>query len=127
MAAAASRAAAILLAAEAAGVCVLAAWQIAALVSGDTDAVASSLALIVLTAIGAAAVAVFAVGTWRGVSWGRSGGIVTQLLVLAVALGAVPGPDGRTDVALALSVPAVLTLALLLLAVSRSGSRRAER
>ncbi len=33
----------------------------------------------------------FAVGIWRGWSWGRSGGIVTQLLIIAVAIGAMTG------------------------------------
>ena len=50
-----------------------------------------------LTAVGAAAVLAFAVAIWRGQSWGRSGGIVTQLLILAVALGAVTGAYADRD------------------------------
>ena len=87
----AGRIAAILLAIEGLAIVGLVVWQVGALVAGDTGSVESALALIVLTVVGAAAVLSFAVATWRGLSWGRSGGIVTQLLILAVALGAVTG------------------------------------
>src|SRR3954447_7152022 len=86
-----ARTAAVLLALEGAALLVLVAWQIIALVGGDTDSVESALALTVLTLVGAAAVLGFAVAVWRGRSWGRSGGIVAQVMILAVALGAVTG------------------------------------
>ena len=108
-----SRVAAIIVALEGFGLLALVAWQVAALVSGDTDSVTSSVALIVLTAAGAAAVIAFAAGVWRGRSWGRSGAIVTQLLVLAVALGAVTGVYADASTALGLAVPALVALALL--------------
>ncbi len=53
-------AAAALLGLEAFGILALAGWQVVALIGGDTDSVASSIALIVLTVIGAAIVGAFA-------------------------------------------------------------------
>ena len=96
-------------------------WQLWALIAGDTDSLESAIALVVLTAIGAVAVVAFAVATWRGLSWGRSGGIVTQLLILAVALGAVTGVYAEPMIGLALAVPAVVTLVLLVIEVRAAG------
>jgi hypothetical protein len=115
------RVAAVLVGLEGIGVVSLAVWQIVALLAGDTDSIESAIALVVLTLIGAAAVIAFAVATWRGQSWGRSGGIVTQLLVLAVALGAATGAYADPAIALVLAVPAVVTLVLLVLAVRHAG------
>ena len=119
----------VLLGLEALALLVVAGWEIVALVGGDTADVTSSIALVVLTAVGAAAVAAFGVATVRGRSWGRSGGIVTQLLMLAVALGAVTGPAPAYGFALAVALPAVVGLVLLFTAVRRAGggSRGGER
>lgn len=122
----AGRIAAILLAIEGLAIVGLVVWQVGALVAGDTGSVESALALIVLTVVGAAAVLSFAVATWRGLSWGRSGGIVTQLLILAVALGAVTGSYADPATALALAAPAVATLVLLVVDV-RAAGRDARR
>ncbi|MBM3715912.1 MAG: histidine kinase [Actinobacteria bacterium] len=115
--------AAAVLAVEAIGILALAAWQVVALAGGDTDSVTSSIALIVLTVIGAVAVGAFAVATARGVSAGRSGGIVTQLLILSVALGAVTGEWAEPGVAALIAVPAVVGLILLILAVRQAAPR----
>lgn len=121
------RLAAILVATEGLAVAALVFWQISALIAGDTVSIESALALIVLTAVGAVAVISFAVAIWRGQSWGRSGGIVTQLLILAVALGAVTGAYAHPTTGFALAAPAVVTLVLLILAVRRAGrDARAE-
>ena len=89
---------------------------------GDTDSIESAIALLVLTAVGAVAVLAFAVATWRGQSWGRSGGIVTQLLILAVALGAVTGAYARSaDRRSRSRCRRVVTLVLLVLAVRAAG------
>ena len=117
------RFAAVALGVEGAGLFALAGWEIVALVSGDTDSVASSIALIVLTVVGAVAVVAFGVAVWRGSSWGRSGGIVTQLLALAVAFGALTGGDPQPAVAAALALPAVIVL-LALVASARAAGRR---
>jgi len=120
---AAERIAAVILALECVVLLAVAGWELVALVSGDTESVSSSIALLVLTAIGAAAVGAFAVTVWRGGSWGRSGGIVTQLLALAVALGAVSGPEPQPGFALAVTVPAVLGLVALIVGTRNAGRR----
>ncbi|KZE40808.1 hypothetical protein [Microbacterium sp. T32] len=118
--------AALVLGLEAIGVLALAGWQVVALIGGDTDSVVSSLALIVLTVIGAAAIGAFAVATARDVSTGRSGGIVTQLLILSVAIGALTGEWAAPGVALLIAVPALVGLALLILAVRAASPRRRD-
>ncbi|MFF8188398.1 histidine kinase [Microbacterium sp. NPDC016588] len=111
---------------EAIGVLALAGWQVVALIGGDTDSVVSSVALIVLTVIGAAIIGAFAVATARDVSAGRSGGIVTQLLILSVAIGAVTGEWAAPGIALLIAAPAVVALILLVLAVRASAPRRRD-
>ena len=115
------RIAAVLVGLEGLVVAGLAAWQVVALVSGDTLFLASAIALIVLTIVGAAAVLAFAVAIARDRSWGRSGGIVTQLLILAVALGAATGAYAHPLTAAAIAVPALVTFVLLLVAVRNAG------
>ncbi|WP_322409561.1 histidine kinase [Microbacterium invictum] len=119
----AHRIAGFLLALEGLGLLILVAWQIAALIGGDTGILATALALLVLTLVGAAIVLVFAGATWRRVSWGRSGGIVTQLLILAVALGAATGAYAQPISALLLALPAVVVLATLIWATRTSAPR----
>jgi multisubunit Na+/H+ antiporter MnhF subunit len=119
------RVAGALVALEAAGLVALVIWQISAILVGDTGAVETAIALVVLTAIGAAAVAAFAVAIWRDRSWGRSGAIVTQLLILAVALGAATGAYAAPGVALTVAAPALVTLVVLILAV-REAARSAR-
>ena len=118
--------AALVLGLEAIGVLALAGWQVVALIGGDTDSVVSSVALIVLTVIGAAIVGAFAVATARDVSAGRSGGIVTQLLILSVAIGAVTGEWAAPGIALLIAAPAVVGLILLVLAVRAAAPRRRD-
>lgn len=104
----------------------IAGWQTVALAGGDTSWVDSSIALIVLTLIGAIAVTAFGVAVLRGRSWGRSGGIVTQLLILAVAGGALTGAYADPSIAVALAIPAVIVLVLLVL-VARAASQTAPQ
>lgn len=115
------RVAAVLVGLEGLGLVALTVWQVAAIVAGDTASIDSAIALIVLSAVGAAAVSAFAVAIWRGRSWGRSGAIVTQLLILAVALGAATGAYAEPAAALIIAAPAVVTLVLLVLAVREAG------
>lgn len=117
----AARTGAVLLAGEALALAALVVRQLSALLAGDTDSLATAVALAVLTGIGAVAVFAFAVATWRGRSWGRSGGIVTQMLILAVAAGAVTGVYAAPAVGLMLAVPAIGTLVLLIVAVREAG------
>jgi hypothetical protein len=116
--------AAMVLALEAAALAVLGGWQLVALAAGDTDSVASSLALIVLTVLAVAGLAAFATATARDRSWGRSGGIVAQVLILAVALGALTGIGADPLVAGIIALPAVVGAILLVLAVRRAGAER---
>lgn len=118
------RLAAVLLGLEGAVLLVVAGGEIVALVAGDSADLGSSIALIVLTFVGALAVLAFAVATLRGQSWGRSGGVVTQLLMLAVALGAVTGPAPAWGFAFAVAAPAIIGLVLLVMAARRAGARR---
>lgn len=113
----AARAAGLIVLIEAAGLLALVAWELAAVASGDTAALDSAIALIVLTLAGAAIVALFGAATWRGLSWGRSGAIVTQLLILAVALGAATGQYAHPLTGLAIAIPATVALVLLVIAV----------
>jgi multisubunit Na+/H+ antiporter MnhF subunit len=115
------RVAAVVVGLEGLGLIALTIWQIVAVVSGDTASIDSAVALIVLSAVGAAAVVAFAVAIWRGRSWGRSGAIVTQLLILAVALGAATGAYAEPTVALVIAAPAIIALVLLVLAVRGAG------
>ncbi|GAB3604126.1 histidine kinase [Microbacterium aureliae] len=119
-----ARTTAVLLAAEGLGILLVAGWEAAALIGGDTGSVTSSIALLVLTLVGAAAVFAFGVAVWRGQSWGRSGGVVTQLLILAVALGAATGAYAAPQVALALAAPAVILLVLLVMVMRRTAPAR---
>jgi len=115
----ASRAAAFVVGAEGVGIVVLVAWQLLALFSGDTVSLVTAIALLVLSAVGAAAVLAFAVAIARGLSWGRSGAIVTQLLILAVALGAATGAYAHPLIGAALAIPAIVAFVLLVLAARR--------
>ncbi|MDD7930418.1 histidine kinase [Microbacterium thalli] len=115
------------LAAEALTLLIVLGWQVVALIGGDTLDVPSSLALIVLTAIAVAALAAFAVAVWRRVSWGRSGGIVAQLLILAVALGAATGQYGEPGTAVLIAVPGLAGFILLLAATRRAAPDRDDR
>lgn len=116
-----ARLAALLVGLEGVALVALVVWQIVAMASGDTGSPESAVALIVLTLVGAVAVLAFAVAIWRGRSWGRSGGIVTQALILAVAVGAATGAYAHPSTALILAVPAVAALVLLLLAARDAG------
>ncbi|MEZ3159993.1 histidine kinase [Microbacterium sp. BWT-B31] len=116
-----TRVAAALVALEGLALLALLGWQIVAVVQGDTESIDSALALVVLSAVGAAAVCAFGVAIWRGRSWGRSGGIVTQALILAVALGAATGAYAHPLTGLAIAVPAIVTLALLILTARDAG------
>ena len=113
----AARAAGVIVLLEGAGIGALAVWEIVAVITGDTAALDSAIALIVLTLAGAAIVAVFGAATWRGLSWGRSGAIVAQLLILAVALGAATGQYAHPVTGVAIAIPAVIALVLLVIAV----------
>lgn len=117
----AARTASVLVGVEAVGILALAGWQVLALGSADVASLPSAIALLLLTVVGAVAVGAFARGIARGLSWGRSGAVVVQLLIIAVAIGAATGEYAHPGVAVALAVPAAIVLAVLLLAARDAG------
>ncbi|GAA4348879.1 histidine kinase [Microbacterium rhizosphaerae] len=121
-----ARAASVLVGLEALGVLGVAVWQVVAVAGGDTDSAVSSIALLVLTVVGAVAVGAFAIGIWRGWSWGRSGGIVTQLLIIAVAVGAMTGAGADPLLGIGLIIPALIVFVLLVLVIRRVGAENAD-
>lgn len=108
---------------EAVVVAALLVWQVVAIATGDIVSLSSALALAVLTLVGVFAVAAFAVATSRGRSWGRSGGIVVQALILAVALGELTGEQANPVIAAGIALPALVGGVLLFLAVRDAGGR----
>lgn len=121
-----ARLAAALLALEALALAALAAWQVVAMTGGDTAELPTAIALLVFTLIAAVGVGAFAYAVARDRSWGRSGGVVTQLLILAVALGALTGQYAHPLVALGLAVPGVIGLILLMRAARAANSARSQ-
>jgi hypothetical protein len=116
----ATRTAAVLVGIEAVGVLALAALQVVSLSSGVAS-LSSAIALLVLTVAGAVAVAAFARAILRGQSWGRSGAVVVQLLIIAVAIGAATGEYAHPGMAFALAVPAAVVFVVVILAARDAG------
>ncbi|WP_309103289.1 hypothetical protein [Microbacterium sp.] len=77
------------LAAEGLALAAFAVIEIAGLGAGDASSLPTAIALIVLTLIGASALIAFAFGVRRGRSWARSGGVVFQVLAVALALASL--------------------------------------
>ena len=119
-------AAAILVGLEGIAVAALAGLMMPSLIAGDTTDLGTAWALILMTVIAAVALFAFAIAILRDHGWGRSGAIVAQLLILAVALGAATGAYAHPLVALALAVPAVITLILVIAAARAAGRRDAQ-
>lgn len=117
-------AASAVLALEAAALVVFAAIEVAGLGAGDAASSTTAIALIVLTLIGAAALVAFAVGTRTGRSWARSGGVVAQVLAVALALGSLTMQPVPWAFVLGLAVPGVVGFALLISSARREGERR---
>ncbi len=113
-------AAAAVLAAEGAALTVFALIELFGLGAGDAASLPTAIALIVLTLIGAAALFAFAAGVRGGRSWARSGGIVFQVLAIAIALASLTVQPVVWLFVFAVGLPAVLGFALLI------GSARAE-
>lgn len=91
-------------------------WLAVSLFTSPAASLVTAAALLVLVAIGAVGVCAMAIGILRGQRWARSGGIVVQILLLAVAVGAATGQFAHPSVGLALGVPALVTLAAIIVA-----------
>jgi hypothetical protein len=110
------------LALEGAALAVITLIELFALGSGDASSLASGVALIVLTLIGTAALFAFAVGTLRGASWARSGGILFQVLGIALALASLSIQPTPWFFALVIGGAGVVGLALLIAVTRRDGA-----
>ncbi len=124
----ASRIAAAVMALEALVVLGLAGLQIVELFKGNTMSFTSAVALIVLTIIIGAGMVAFAWGLLTEQTWARSGGIVTQLMALAIALGALTGQFAHPAVAAAIALPAIIGLIAIFQAAKQTAAdeRRAR-
>ena len=118
-------AAGLVLIGEGAALAVIAMIELFGLSSGDASSVVTGIALVVLTLIGAAALIAFGLGVRTGRSWARSGGVVVQVLGIALALAALTVQPVPWTFVVAVGAPAALALALLLTTARREG--RGER
>jgi len=115
-------AAAAVLAAEGAALVVFALIELVGLGAGDAASLPTALALIVLTLIGAGALLAFAIGSRVGHSWARSGGIVFQVLGVALALASLTIEPIAWAFTVGVGIPAVLCF-ILLIASTRAENR----
>ncbi|WP_309128073.1 hypothetical protein [Microbacterium sp.] len=115
-------AAAVVLAAEAAGILVVTVFELFALGSGDASSTPSGLALVALTLLGAVALAAFSWGTLRRASWARSGAIVFQVLGIALGLASLSIRPVPWLFALGVGGTALVGVVLLIAAVRRDGA-----
>jgi len=120
-------AASAVLAAEGAALVVFALIELFGLSAGDAASLPTALALIVLTLIGAGALFAFAVGVRRGRSWARSGGVVFQVLAVALALASLTVQPVIWLFVVAVGVPGVLGFVLLIASARAEGARESER
>ncbi len=118
-------AAAAVLGLEAVALLVFAVIELAGLGAGDAASLPTALALIVLTLIGAAALVAFAVGTRVGKSWARSGGVVFQVLAVALALASLTLQPIAWTFALGVGLPGLLGFVLLISSARLEGPQRA--
>lgn len=120
-------AAAVLLALEAAALLVITLIEVFGLSSGDASSLPSGLGLIALSAVGAVGLAVLAYAVLRGRSFGRSGGLVAQILAIAVALSALTVRPFPAVFVLSLLIPAVAGVVMLFLLTRRAGAEARQK
>lgn len=114
-------AAAAVLALEGAALTAVALVELFGLGAGEAASLPTAIALIVLTLIGAAALFAFALGTRRGRTWARSGGVVLQVLAVALALASLTVQPVLWAFVLGVGLPAIVGF-VLLIASARSES-----
>ena len=119
-------AAAAVLALEGAALTIIAMVEIFGLSAGEAASLPTAIALIVLTLIGAAALFAFAVGTRRGRTWARSGGVVLQVLALALALASLTVQPVLWTFVLGVGAPALIGLVLLVASARRESIEPTE-
>ena len=119
-------AASAVLATEGAALIVFALIELVGLGAGDAASLPTALALIVLTLLGAAALVAFAIGTRMGHSWARSGGVVFQVLAIALALASLTLQPIAWGFTVGVGLPALLCFALLIASTRAENERPAE-
>ena len=117
-------AAAAVLALEGLALLVFAGIEFAGLGAGDAASLPTALALIVLTLIGAVALFAFAFGARTGRSWARSGGVVIQVLAVALALASLTLQPVAWAFTLGVGLPGIIGFALLISSARREGECR---
>ena len=111
----------VLVGAEALVVVGLTIWLGISLFTTPAFLLLSAIALFVLVLIGAIGVCAMTVGIFRGQRWARSGGVVVQILVLAVAFGAATDQFAHPELGLQIGIPAIVTLAVLIAEIRSVG------
>ena len=119
-------AAAAVLALEGAALTIVAMVEIFGLSAGEAASLPTAIALIVLTLIGAVALFAFAVGARRGRTWARSGGVVLQVLALALALASLTVQPVLWTFVLGVGAPALIGLVLLVASARRESIEPTE-
>jgi hypothetical protein len=107
-------AAAAVLALEGAVLLVFAIIELFGLGAGEAASLPTAIALIALTLIGAGALFAFAAGTRRGRTWARSGGVVLQVLAVAIALASLTVPPVPWVFVLGVGIPGLVGFVLLI-------------
>ena len=115
--------AAAVLAAEGVALSVFAVIELTGLGAGDAASLPTALALIVLTVIGAVALFAFAVGTRTGRSWARSGGVVFQVLAVALALASLTLQPIPWLFTAAVGLPGLIGFVLLIASARREAEQ----
>ncbi|GAA4485145.1 hypothetical protein [Microbacterium panaciterrae] len=119
--------AASVLAVEAAALLVIALIEVFGLSAGDAASLPTALGLIGLTAIGAVGLGALAFATFRGRSFGRSGGMVVQILAILVGLSALGVQPFPAAFVLSLVIPGAIGAVLLFLLARREGAEARRR
>lgn len=119
-------AAAAVLAVEGAALTIFAVIELFGLGAGQAVVLPTAIALIVLTLIGAVALFAFAFGTRRGHTWARSGGVVLQVLAVALALASFGVQPVPWMFILGVGLPGLAGFVLLIAASRREGRAETE-
>ncbi|WEK62749.1 MAG: hypothetical protein P0Y60_08500 [Candidatus Microbacterium colombiense] len=117
-------AAAAVLALEGLALVIFAFVELAGLGAGDAASRPTAIALVVLTLVGAAALFAFAWGARAGRSWARSGGVVFQVLAVALALASLTVQPVIWAFTVGVGVPGLVGFILLIASARHEGERR---
>ncbi|MGW9627040.1 hypothetical protein [Microbacterium sp. NPDC055521] len=115
-------AAAIVLALEGVALGIVCVIELLALGAGDTSSSMGGIALIVLTLVAAVALGAFSWGTLRRASWARSGGVLFQVLGVALGLASLSLEPKVWLFTLGVGGTALIGLVLLISATRRDGA-----